>query len=185
MYQPGPEVKMDNFVPAVPLKTKTSDREVYLEQVISSLLRRYEGGTLTRRELIQGLALLTVASGAASAADVGFAASTINHVSIQVSDLKRSAEFYMRAFALPKRVAANPSVIRLGVGSSHLTLRQDKVFGLVDHFCIGVDKFNRESVIRDLKQRGVTPEADEKGFAGFHVKDPDGFSVQLGDSSEF
>jgi catechol 2,3-dioxygenase-like lactoylglutathione lyase family enzyme len=157
-----------------------------VEHLISSLLRRYEGGALTRRELIQGLAMLTMASGAASAATSGFEGSTINHVSIQVSDLKRSAEFYQRVFALPMRVAGNPKVaIRLGVGKSHLTLRQDKVAGIVDHFCIGVDNFNRESVIRDLKQRGVTPEPDEKGFAGFHVKDPDGFSVQLEDSSSF
>jgi len=156
-----------------------------MEHVISSLLGRYESGTLTRRELIQGLALLTVASGTISAADTGFAAATINHVSIQVSDIKRSAEFYMRAFGLPKRKAGNPDAIRLGVGPSHLTLRQEKPSGNVDHFCLGIDKFNRESVIRDLKARGVTPEPDEKGPQGFHVKDPDGFRVQLGDSSEF
>jgi len=40
-----------------------------MEHVISSLLGRYESGTLTRRELIQGLAMLTVAGGTASAAD--------------------------------------------------------------------------------------------------------------------
>jgi catechol 2,3-dioxygenase-like lactoylglutathione lyase family enzyme len=157
-----------------------------VEHVISNLLRRYESGFLTRRELVQGLAMLTFASGSASAAPNGFAATTINHVSIQVSDLKRSAEFYRRVFALPTRVAQRPDVaIRLGVGPSHLTLRQDKQAGLVDHFCLGVDKFNRESVIRDLKQRGVSPEPDENGFSGFHVKDPDGFNVQLEDSSAF
>ena len=156
-----------------------------MEHVISSLLGRYESGMLTRRELIQGLAMLTVAGGSASAADTGFHAVTINHVSIQVSDIKRSAEFYMRAFGLPRRVAANPNAIRLGVGPSHLTLRQEKPSGNVDHFCLGIEKFNRESVIRDLKARGVTPEAEEKGPQGFHVKDPDGFRIQLGDSSEF
>jgi catechol 2,3-dioxygenase-like lactoylglutathione lyase family enzyme len=156
-----------------------------METIISSLLGRYESGTLTRRELIQGLAMLTVASGTVSAADTGFAATTINHVSIQVSDIKRSAEFYMRAFGLPKRKAGNPDAVRLGVGPSHLTLRQEKPSGNVDHFCLGIDKFNRESVIRDLKARGVSPEPDEKGPQGFHVKDPDGFRVQLGDSSEF
>jgi catechol 2,3-dioxygenase-like lactoylglutathione lyase family enzyme len=156
-----------------------------MENVISSLLGRYEKGTLTRRELIQGLALLTVAGGAVSAADSGFAAATINHVSIQVSDIKRSAEFYMRAFGLPKRKAGNPDAVRLGVGPSHLTLRQEKPSGNVDHFCLGIDKFNHDSVVRDLKARGVTPEPDEKGPQGFHVKDPDGFRVQLGDSSEF
>jgi len=159
-----------------------------VEHVISSLLGRYEGGTLTRRDLIQGLAMLTVAGGRASAAspeDTGFRAATINHVSIQVSDIKRSAEFYMRAFGLPMRVATNPSSIRLGVGPSHLTLRQEKPSGNVDHFCLGIDKFNRESVIHDLKARGVSPEPDENTPQGFHVKDPDGFRVQLGDSSEF
>lgn len=159
-----------------------------MEHVISSLLNRYEGGSLTRRELIQGLAMLAAASGMAAgqAQPSGFAASTINHVSIQVSNLQRSTEFYMRALALPKRVAANPAqAIRLGVGPSHLTLRQDKVAPLVDHVCLGVDHFNRDTVIRDLKQRGVTPEADEKGFAGFHIKDPDGYSIQLEDSSSF
>ena len=156
-----------------------------MEHIISSLLGRYENGTLSRRQLIQGLAMLTVAGGTASAADTGFHATTINHVSIQVSDIKRSAEFYMRAFGLPRRVAANPNAIRLGVGPSHLTLRQEKPSGNVDHFCLGIEKFNRESVIRDLKARGVTPEAEEKGPQGFHVKDPDGFRIQLGDSAEF
>jgi catechol 2,3-dioxygenase-like lactoylglutathione lyase family enzyme len=156
-----------------------------VEQVISSLLGRYEKGTLTRRELIQGLAMLAVAGGTVSAADTGFAAATINHVSIQVSDIKRSAEFYMRAFGLPKRVAGSPTAARLGVGPSHLTLRQEKPSGNVDHFCLGIDKFNHDSVVRDLKARGVTPEPDEKGPQGFHVKDPDGFRIQLGDSSEF
>ena len=61
----------------------------------------------------------------------------------------------------------------------------EKPSGNVDHFCLGIDKFNRESVIRDLKARGVAPEPDEKSPQGFHVKDPDGFRVQLGDSSEF
>jgi catechol-2,3-dioxygenase len=156
-----------------------------VEHVISNLLGRYESGRLSRRELIQGLAMLTVAGGTASAEDTGFKAASINHVSIQVSDIKRSAEFYMRAFGLPKRVATNPSSIRLGVGPSHLTLRQEKPSGNVDHFCLGIDKFNHESVVRDLKSRGVSPEPDETTPQGFHVKDPDGFRVQLGDSSEF
>ena len=135
--------------------------------------------------LIQGLAMLTVAGRTASAEDTGFHAATINHVSIQVSDIKRSAGFYMNAFGLPMRVATNPSSIRLGVGPSHLTLRQEMPSGNVDHFCLGIDKFNRESVIRDLKALGISPQPDEKGPQGFHVKDPDGFRVQLGDSSEF
>jgi catechol 2,3-dioxygenase-like lactoylglutathione lyase family enzyme len=156
-----------------------------VEPIISNLLGRYEKGKLSRRELIQGLAMLAAASPSVSAADTGFVAATINHVSVQVSDIKRSAEFYMRAFGLPKRKAGNPDAVRLGVGPSHLTLRQEKPSGNVDHFCLGIDHFNHDAVVRDLKARGITPEPDEKGPQGFHVKDPDGFRVQLGDSSEF
>jgi hypothetical protein len=91
----------------------------------------------------------------------------------------------MRTFGLPKRTATNPSSIRLGVGPSHLTLRQEKPSGNVDHFCLGIDNFNHDSVVRDLKARGIIPDPDETTPQGFHVKDPDGFRVQLGDSSEF
>jgi catechol 2,3-dioxygenase-like lactoylglutathione lyase family enzyme len=159
-----------------------------MENIISSLLGRYEGGSLSRRELIQGLVMLAAASGTAvaQAKPAGFSASTINHVSIQVKDMQKSAEFYMRVLGLPKRQAGNPNqAIRVGVGPSHLTLRQADVFPLVDHVCLGVDHFNRDAVVKDLKARGVTPEADEKGFAGFHIKDPDGFQIQLEDSSAF
>jgi len=47
----------------------------------------------------------------------------------------------------------------------------------VDHFAIGVEKFNRESVTKDLADRGVTPEQNVE--AGFHVQDPDGYPVQI------
>jgi len=47
--------------------------------------------------------------------------------------------------------------------------------GTIDHFAIEIERFNKDSVIQDLKQRG-TPR--EEGDAGLHVKDPDGFSVQ-------
>ena len=49
--------------------------------------------------------------------------------------------------------------------------------GTIDHFAIGVNPFNKDAVIRDLKQRGATPR--EEGDAGLHVKDPDGFAVQV------
>ena len=64
-----------------------------MEAMISNLLSRFEKGALSRRELIQGLAMLAAASGAASGAlaqDAGIKAAKIDHVSIQVSDLPRS-----------------------------------------------------------------------------------------------
>ena len=60
-----------------------------MEHVISNLLKRYEGGALSRRDLVKGLAMLTAAGGTASAA--GFESSTLNHVSLLVGDGPRSA----------------------------------------------------------------------------------------------
>jgi catechol 2,3-dioxygenase-like lactoylglutathione lyase family enzyme len=109
----------------------------------------------------------------------GFESSTLNHVSILVSDVPRSAAFYQRVFNLSvlDEDKAAPR-IRLHVGkNSHLTIRKRNPAGTIDHFAIGVSPFNKDAVIRDLKQRGATPR--EEGDAGLHVKDPDGFSVQV------
>jgi catechol 2,3-dioxygenase-like lactoylglutathione lyase family enzyme len=149
-----------------------------MEKVISNLLKDYEHGALTRRELIQGLVILGAATATASAA--GFQASSIDHVSVVANDVERSADFYQRAFGLSilNKDPADES-IRLKVGSSYLALRRRKDPGRVDHFALGVADFNKTTITRDLIHRGVVPEKDEEGDAGFHVKDPDGFRVQI------
>ncbi|HMI96240.1 MAG TPA: VOC family protein, partial [Micropepsaceae bacterium] len=70
-----------------------------MEQVINNLLGRYERGALSRRELVGALAVVALTNQSASAA--GFESSTLNHVSITVSNLQRSVEFYRNVFGLP------------------------------------------------------------------------------------
>jgi len=70
-----------------------------MEHTISRLLKAYENGKLHRRDLVKGLTLLAAGSGSASAA--GFQSNGINHVSLQVSDLQRSSEFYQRVLVVP------------------------------------------------------------------------------------
>src|SRR5260370_693305 len=144
-----------------------------MEHTIYRLLIRYETGKLGRRDLVRGLALLAAGSGAASAA--GFQGSTINHVSLYVSDLQRSTEFYQRVLqcSVTKREGNNA----LGMAKGRLVLRPGNPPGKVDHIAIGIDKFDQASVTADLKARGVTPAQEPD--AGFHVKDPDGFRGQL------
>jgi catechol-2,3-dioxygenase len=69
-----------------------------MEQLICSLVNRYESGLLNRRQLIQSLGLLVTAQAATSADVVNVA--SINHVSVQVSDVQRSVAFYTRTFGL-------------------------------------------------------------------------------------
>ena len=151
-----------------------------MEAIISKLVTRFEKGALTRRELIQGLAMLTAASGTAAAGleESGFKGAKIDHVSIQVNNLQRSIDFYQKMFGLSV-VSQDKSneIVRLGINKTLVSLHHKGPTGIVDHFAIGVDPFNKESVARDLKQRGANPEEDID--AGFHIKDPEGLSVQI------
>jgi catechol 2,3-dioxygenase-like lactoylglutathione lyase family enzyme len=153
----------------------------FMETIISNLLNRFERGALTRRGLIQGLAMLTAASGTTSDAQVqdgGIKAAKIDHVSIQVSDLPRSIAFYQTMFGLTVLSEDKPNeIVRLGVGKVLVSLHHKNPTGLVDHFAIGVEKFNKESMTRELKDRGATPE--DNLDAGFHIKDPEGMRVQI------
>ena len=151
-----------------------------MKHTISKLLETYENGKLSRRALVQGLALLAASSGKLSAA--GFQGNGINHVSLYVSNLQRSTDFYQRVFdsAVNKRTGDN----QVRLGKQFLVLREGKPAGKVDHIAIGVDNFNLEAVTADLKARGATPKGrPQQGAVGFHILDPDGFPLQIISSS--
>jgi catechol 2,3-dioxygenase-like lactoylglutathione lyase family enzyme len=168
-----------------------------MDSLISELVSRFERGALTRRELIAGLSSFVAAGSAspglperldgvppaAAAQSSGLKATGIDHTSVLVTDLGRSAEFYQRVFGLrPVSEDKANRILRLGtegtgVNSTIVSLRQQNPPGLIDHFAISVEGFNREAVTGILKQHGLTP-ANNIEF-GFHVKDPDGAVVQI------
>jgi glyoxylase I family protein len=152
-----------------------------MQAIISSLVGRFEAGALSRRELIQGLTLLAGAAGVASAApaqETALKGTKIDHISIQVTDLPRSTAFYRDVFGLSVVSEDKPNeIVRLGTGRAIVSLHHKSPTGLVDHFAIGIERFDRDAVTRILKQRGLNPE--ENLDAGFHIKDPEGISVQI------
>jgi catechol 2,3-dioxygenase-like lactoylglutathione lyase family enzyme len=151
-----------------------------MEAIISNLLSRFERGQLTRRELVNGLTMLAAGGAAATAQaqEGGLKGVRIDHVSIQVSDLPRAVAFYEKIFGLTVLGEDKPNEIaRLGVGKIIVSLHHKSPTGIVDHFAIGVENFDREAVTRQLKQLGVTPE--DNLDAGFHIKDPEGMNVQI------
>ena len=154
-------------------------KEADMESIISNLLARFEKGSLSRRELVQGLAMLAAGSTAAAAQeDLDFAAANIDHVSIQVADLQRSVDFYQKTFGFS--VVSQDQrlgIIRLGTTRTLVSLNHQSPAGIVDHFAIGVPRFTKESAARYLKERNGTPEDDP--YAGLHIKDPDGINVQI------
>ena len=148
-----------------------------MEAIISDLLNRFEKGALSRRSLIQGLAMLTAAG--AQAQDTAIKPVKIDHISIQVTDLPQSIAFYQKIFGFTVVSEDKPNeIVRLGsAGKVLVSLHHKSPTGLVDHYAIGVEKFNKEAVTRELKERGATP--DDNLDAGFHIKDPEGISVQI------
>jgi catechol 2,3-dioxygenase-like lactoylglutathione lyase family enzyme len=50
-----------------------------------------------------------------------------------------------------------------------------------DSFCWGIEPWDAKTVEAELRKRGLNPVADNRGkdFQSFHVKDPDGFDLQI------
>ena len=152
-----------------------------MEAMIRSLVKRYEAGALSRRDLIQGLTALAVAGSAplAQAQDAGLRGTRIDHISIQVDDLSRSIAFYRETFGMAQVSEDKPNeIVRLGAaGKVIVSLHHKQPTKLIDHFAIGVEGFNKDAVTKLLLARGLDPQ--ENLDAGFHVKDPSGISVQI------
>jgi catechol 2,3-dioxygenase-like lactoylglutathione lyase family enzyme len=150
-----------------------------MEHVVSDLVGRFERGRLSRRELVHALAMLAAAGTATPASAAPLRSGSINHVSVLVSDMTRSIDFYNRVFGLSLQNEDKANKIsRLGIsGKVLVSLRVEPPPGLVDHFAIGVEGFNREAVTKELQGMGLTPR--ENLQFGFHVKDPDGANVQI------
>ncbi len=74
--------------------------------------------------------------------------------------------------------AADPAVAARGGRGGPPRAPRLAVF---DNFCWGIEPWNGKNVEAELRKRGLTPVADNQGkdFQSFHVKDPDGFDLQI------
>jgi catechol 2,3-dioxygenase-like lactoylglutathione lyase family enzyme len=153
-----------------------------MRSTIAALVRRYEGGQLTRRELIAGLVMLTSTQTVSAAA--GLKVTRLNHISLNVSDLQRARDFYANAFAVLVNTNPRPeNEVRLDLSEdTFLVLRRATPPGTVDHLGVQLEGFDKDLVTRQLRASGIVPvdAPNVNGSPGFHVVDPDGFKVQLG-----
>src|SRR5262249_40231175 len=129
-------------------------REIAMESIISNLLSCFEKGSLSRRDLVQGLSML-VASGTAASAqeDINFKSANIDHVSVQVGNLQRSIDFYQKMFAFTVVSQADErgvKIVRLGNTRTLVSLNVGGAPGRIDHFAIGIPSFTRESIMNYL-----------------------------------
>jgi catechol 2,3-dioxygenase-like lactoylglutathione lyase family enzyme len=209
-----------------------------MESVVAALLRDFENGKLTRRQLVQTLALMAVGSPVASAVAQSAAASPakpasgtpwktvfLDHISFQVSDYKRSTDFYtdlmgwkvlndtgtqanidingiggiiIRNRRRPADASANPPAQQparsdsAGAGATSAQPSRPPVTGVVDHISWGIEPWDTETVRAELLKRGLTPREDtgNRGsmetspFKSFHVRDPDGWDLQISNQTK-
>jgi catechol 2,3-dioxygenase-like lactoylglutathione lyase family enzyme len=159
---------------------------------LDSLLQQYDNGSLSRRELLGALALLVSASPSAKASgDFAQAASkpigavkSMNHVTVFVPDVKKSVQFYQDLFGLPVLTPQDPG-INLSTGSSFLGIYPapaGATTGSINHICLGMESFDADAVLQQLKARGLTANIRLRGDTKeLYFTDPDGIRVQLQD----
>jgi len=154
-----------------------------MERVIENLVRDFENGKLTRRELIRSLTLTATAATVASAAPTpqgnGFKAVAVNHISYGVADYASTRDFYADLLGMTVK-SDDGKQCTLAFGDSFIVARKSREPDnkpLVDHFAITIDDWDKARVEAELKRRGLElrPDTDDS----FIVKDPDGYSLQI------
>jgi catechol 2,3-dioxygenase-like lactoylglutathione lyase family enzyme len=159
---------------------------------IDDLVGQFESRALSRRELVTALAGLVASAATAPAAAQGGPVTavaqgrTINHVSMAVTDVEKSASFYRALLGLKEVSRPGNGGINLGLSDGFLGLYKLPNPGTVNHFCIGVDDFNPDVMADRLKQQGIQATVDRNpanrtsGGDQLYFTDPDKTRVQLG-----
>jgi catechol 2,3-dioxygenase-like lactoylglutathione lyase family enzyme len=172
-----------------------------MEIVVSELLKKYEDGKLSRRQLIQSLALAAVAAAApadaAAQGQRGFRTTRLDHLSYQVRDYKRTRDFYSDLMGMSVVGDDGKGYCQLQYGEAHgvgararsfigvRTRAADAPAGRFDHVAFSIDDWDTDRVKGELERRGLKPRlqpggaGDTPNYVSFHVEDPDGVGIQI------
>ena len=153
-----------------------------MEIIVEKMLKDFESGKLSRRQL--ALSLTAMAAGLASgsavaAAPAGLKAISLNHVTVHVPDLHKSSTFYQQFFGM-KLAQQSATVHILSVGESFFGLEQKAAAADLDHYDFGLANWNAAEARAKVKAAGLKLEpGSEHGDESFKFRDPDGFLVQI------
>ncbi len=169
-----------------------------MEQLVSGLVKDFETGRISRRQLIQGLAVAAAAAyaptGSLAAQSSGFNTLELDHISYQVKDYRVTRDFYSSLMGM-KVSDDDGRQAFLHFGNSMIIARNHfhrdgqpadpDPKPLVDHIAYRIADWDTNTVKAALEKRGLTPRLDtnagpnEPHYVSFHVKDPDGFDLQI------
>lgn len=159
-----------------------------MEQVIDNLLSDFERGKMSRRQLVQALAVGAFAGTATpvlAAEPKKLKAISVNHYVLAVPDYAKTRDFYSDLLGM-KVSEDTGKQCYLGFGDTLLTARTATAplpggKPYITHIGYTLDNWDADAVEAELKRRGLEPRVDMGGGAkSFHVKDLDGFDVQVG-----
>ncbi len=153
-----------------------------MTDTIASLVTAYDTGALSRRQLLQALALVAAPAATAPQPAGGSAmnARLLHHVNVQVADVARSEKFYRTLLGLPaSRVVQGPDNHGLDLPSGGLIiLQRSDTPGRIDHFCVGVEHWDADRLRAATRAAGVERVVGTASD-NFFVVDPDGLRVQV------
>ena len=152
---------------------------------VEQLLRSYEAGHISRRELLGLLTGLLVSFPAIATGEPALGpVKQLNHVTIFVQDVEKSAAFYRDLFTMPL-LTPQPPGLNLSAGTGFLGIypARGRHIG-IDHLCFGLQNFDPDAVLKKLTDRGITASIRLRGDTKeLMLTDPDNIRVQLQDVS--
>ncbi len=118
----------------------------------------------------------------------GWKTVALEQISFQVPDYRKEAAFYIALMGWKLRSDdGKQAVLDIGNWGSAIfkAAPPEQTSALVDGFGFAIEPWNAKTVEAELRKRNLNPVADNngKGFESFHVKDPDGFDLQIGNSN--
>ena len=131
-------------------------------------IQEREAEGVSRRQLLLSLPALAMARHAfAQGGSPPLRVRGINHVTLAVSDVKRSVDFYQGLFGMPVISRQGMTTnLQIGAGPQFLGVSSaGSNAPAINHLCLGVDDFNVDRITTVLGQRGMTM-ADAAGNAG-------------------
>jgi catechol 2,3-dioxygenase-like lactoylglutathione lyase family enzyme len=158
---------------------------------VEKLIDDFEAHRISRRQLVAGLAALMAtplgAPGQRATDQMQVArARTLNHVSIGVSDVERSAAFYISLLGLEVVSRPENGGINLGLGDGFLGIYSIPGFvGRAHHLCLGVDDYEPDAIAERMTRLGLAARVDRNprnrtsGGDQLYFTDPDGTMLQL------
>jgi catechol 2,3-dioxygenase-like lactoylglutathione lyase family enzyme len=122
-------------------------------------------------------------------ASTGWKTVAVEQITFRVGDYKKEAAFYAALMGFTPRLDDGTQAVMDVNGWGTVIFRQapDTRIAVIESFGYVIDKWDAKKVEAELKARGLTPVADNRagGFESFHVKDPDGFDLQISNGNGY